>query len=262
MDLIPKPGDDGTFRETPRVTISIVSHRQGSLVSRLLGDLRHCCPPGDIRVVLTSNVPEILGPGNFPFDVLHIVNPRPKGFGANHNAAFRQSASRYFCVMNPDIRISGNPYPALISALADPEIGVVAPLVVNAQGMTEDSARRFPTPARILRRMLPGGRKPDYTAGDSTLFPDWIAGMFMLFRADTFSHIRGFDESFFLYLEDVDLCARLRARGLKAALVPGIRVVHEARRDSHRRPHYLWWHTSGMMRFFARRWRGFYRSAR
>lgn len=245
----------------PLVTVSIVSHRQETLARRLLGDLQRVCDARGLRVVLTLNVPESLSfdPDDFPFDILVVRNDRPKGFGANHNAAFGLSRSPFFCVMNPDIRVGSDPFPRLVEALADPKTGVVAPLVVNPDGGVEDSARKFPTPMRIARRIAGGPRRPDYGAGSSAFSPDWIAGMFMLFRRDTFSLIEGFDERFFLYLEDVDLCARLRLHDLSVSVLPSLEIVHEARRDSHRRLRYLWWHASGMLRFFARCWLGRYR---
>jgi len=74
--------------------------------------------------------------------------------------------------------------------------------------------------------------------------------MFMLFRADTYREIDGFDERYFLYYEDVDICARLRQRGYDVRLVPAASVIHAARRDSHRRARYLAWHIRSTLRFW------------
>ena len=77
--------------------------------------------------------------------------------------------------------------------------------------------------------------------------------MFMMFRADTFRMIGGFDEGYFLYYEDVDLCWRLRRQGYDVALLPMVRVIHAAQRASHRDLRHLGWHVSSMLRFFVKR---------
>lgn len=146
-----------------------------------------------------------------------------------------------------------NPLPALIEVLADHSVGVAAPLIVNPAGEIEDSARRFPTPFRILAKLVSGSRGPDYPVGGGLLYPDWIAGMFMLFRAEVYRQCEGFDEDYFLYYEDVDLCWRLSRSGMRCVMVPAVRVTHDARRTSHRNLRYLAWHMRSMLRFFLKR---------
>ena len=82
-----------------------------------------------------------------------VANDCPKGFGANHNAAFGRSASKIFFVVNPDIRLPDNPFPALMESLEGENVAAAGPLVRNATGQPEDSARRFPTVARLLQKM-------------------------------------------------------------------------------------------------------------
>jgi hypothetical protein len=85
--------------------------------------------------------------------------------------------------------------------------------------------------------------------------PDWVAGMFMLFRNELFREIGGFDERYFLYYEDVDLCFRLRQHGYDVVLVPDARAAHFAQRQSHRNPRYLLWHVRSLVRFLLSRGR-------
>jgi GT2 family glycosyltransferase len=240
------------------VTVSIVSHRQAVLVANVLADLRAYCKT-PLQVVLTLNVEESLpfDPTQFGFPVEIIRNKIIQGFAANHNAAFAHCRSDYYCVLNPDIRLAQDPFPALIEVLADATVGVAAPRVVNAEGGIEDSARQFPTPGSILKKALLGSSVAvanRHSAGLALIYPDWVAGMCMLFRSETFRALNGFDEQYFLYYEDVDLCWRLHRQGLRVALVPAAQVVHQARRDSHRKPRYLIWHLSSMLRFFIKRY--------
>jgi GT2 family glycosyltransferase len=233
------------------ITVSIVSHRQNALVNELLGDLwRHCGL--SLRVVLTENVP-----GEVPFAAGAaevIVNRSPKGFGANHNAAFRRCATDLFCIANPDIRIGSDPFPALCEALSDPAVAVVGPLVRSPAGTVEDSARRFPTVLSLARKAFAGQAGPDYRTDQGTTRVDWVAGMFMLFRSAAFRGAGGFDERFFMYYEDVDICRRLRAQGLATVFEPRASVVHDARRASRRDPRLMAIHGTSALRYLTRRY--------
>lgn len=245
------------MNQKPVISISIVSHQQGALVTALLSDIAaHCTLP--LEIILTLNVPEILAfdVGAYPFPVKIIRNTTRRGFGANHNAAFVHAGAAHFCVLNPDIRITQDPFPRLIELLADHSVGVVVPLIVNPAGGIEDSVRRFPTPAGILRKLLRRSPSPEYVLGEAPVYPDWVAGMFMVFPAPVFRSLGGFDEGYFLYYEDVDLCWRMGGRGWRAALQPGVRATHDARRASHRNLRYLLWHIKSMLRFFFKSFSG------
>lgn len=236
----------------PTISISIVSHLQGHLLTALLDDLKRCCNIYPLEVLITLNLPEGM-PFNareYPFPVRVHANWYSMGFSANHNKAFKRSSGQLFCVMNPDIRINEEVFAVLHACLQDETVGVAAPIVVGASGAMEDSARRFPTPLRILCKALGGCRGGDYAVQDETVFPDWVAGMFMLFRREVFEKLGGFDERYFLYYEDVDLCARLRLQGYKVALCPAAKVVHHAQRSSHRNFKYMARHLTSMLRFF------------
>lgn len=224
------------------------------MVDSLLNDLSIYCGK-DSEVILTLNIPEVLSFGDrvWPFKLVVIRNSHPRGFAENHNAAFRSSAGAYFCVVNPDIRLIDSPFSALCITLSQPDVGVVGPLVLNCEHKIEDSARRFPDPIGIVFRKLRLNRGSDYEIQFEQIYPDWIAGMFMMFRREVFQDIRGFDERYFLYLEDVDLCARIRLAGKQVVLNPTAAVVHNAQRRSRRSIKYFKWHFSSMARFFLSR---------
>jgi GT2 family glycosyltransferase len=77
--------------------------------------------------------------------------------------------------------------------------------------------------------------------------------MFMLFRSAVFAELQGFDERYYLYYEDVDLCRRLRGRGYDVRLVPSVSATHDARRESRRSLRHLRWHIASMLCYFATR---------
>lgn len=242
-------------QRTTDISISVISHGQIHLVEELLRDINKHCHTMSLQLILTLNLDEILSfaEDSFSFPLEIIRNKVPLGFAANHNQAYTHATGKYFCVMNPDIRLDDDPFPLLISCLQDDSVGVVAPLVLGESGEMEDSARRFPTPLKILCKAVGGCKGSDYVVMDKTLFPDWVAGMLMVFRSEVFVELGGFDQRYFLYYEDVDLCARLRLQGYKVALCPAAKVIHHARRHSHRNLQYLAWHLASMARFFCSR---------
>ncbi len=235
-----------------RVGVSVVSHLQAGLVKSLLDDLAAHCRD-TVEVILTVNVDEPLPfeVGAFGYPLELVRNSSPRGFGANHNAAFRLCQRRTFCVLNPDIRLTANPFPALLEELERDRTGVVAPRIVDLVGRTEDSARRFPTLGSLVAKALGRANALDYEIGALAFSPDWVAGMFMLFRYDAFRAVAGFDARYFLYYEDVDICARLRAAGYDVRFVPAASAVHEARRASRRDWRHRAWHLRSALRYLV-----------
>ena len=236
----------------PILTLSIVSHGQIGLVSLLLADIEKHCDAASVEVILTLNMPEQLPVAleMLAFSIKVIENPSALGFGSNHNQAFRRARGEFFGVLNPDVRIDSDVFALLMADLKMPLAGVVAPLVVDELGAIEDSARRFPTPLKILCKLFGRCKGGDYVIDAEPVYPDWVGGMFMLFHRDVYQQLGGFNEKFFLYYEDVDLCARIWLKGLRVVLIPQARVTHEARRSSHQNAAYLLMHIRSMARFF------------
>lgn len=244
-------GNSGGEEIPDLISVSIVSHGHAKLAAQLFDDLRVHKPKG-IEVILTLNIEEALpfDPDSFPFSVKTIRNASPRGFATNHNAAFKPASGNFFCVLNPDIRMTADPFLALLRELRNPAVGAVAPLILDPHGVIEDSARPFPTLSSLVCKALGAEPRRYYEISEKSISPDWIGGMFMLFRRDAFAAVGGFDARYHLYYEDVDLCARLRLAGYDIRLVPKASAVHVARRQSRRDMKYLLWHLRSMTRYF------------
>lgn len=226
------------------VCLSVVSHGQGALVSALLADLVVVRPPSLVRLIITCNIPERIElPSSAPFAIEVVENPVRKGFGANHNAAFARCREAFFAVCNPDVRLVGDPFPVLLAALREGR-WVAAPAVQDPSGNVEDSARELVTPLDVVQRRL-GRRRANYDE------PAWLAGMFLAFRAEAFKALGGFDEKFFMYCEDADICARAVLDGGGIAFCPQATVVHDARRASRRSFRPLQWHIASLLKFWV-----------
>jgi N-acetylglucosaminyl-diphospho-decaprenol L-rhamnosyltransferase len=233
-----------------QVTFSIVSHGHGKHVAALLADLaREIDVPAEY--ILTLNVPEDeRALGLESIESLTIVrNAAPRGFGANHNAAFLRATSPVFAIVNPDIRLEDFHLPRLLSGLRETNVGLCGPLVRNSAGCLEDSARYFPSLFRIFRRTVLGRRDPDYPVDGQNRAVDWMAGMFLLFRSAAYAEVDGFDERYFMYLEDADICRRLWRQGWQVLQVQDATVIHDAQRASHRDLRHLSWHLRSLARF-------------
>ena len=239
------------------VTVTIVSHGHGEMVAGLIKDLFRC--PQVTQILLTQNIPET-SREKFPGKVKVWTNPTPRGYGANHNAAFQSCRTPFFCVMNPDIRIPRNPFPALTRAMKDPGVAVCAPKIVSPAGLEEDSHRQFPDIVSLLGKAFGGGDgKVPLGQGRSWERNSWLGGMFLFLWSEAFRKVGGFDEKFFLYYEDVDLCARLIRQGGRVKKVASVSVVHDARRQSRRSITFASWHGCSLARYLGKRWAGSYR---
>jgi len=239
--------------KAPLITISIVSHEQAELASLLLRDIARL-GRDDLQVIYTMNVPEPLPAEAADSPIAVVRNASPHGFARNHNAAFRAAQAGYFCVLNPDLRIHADPFPALLSLFDEPRVGVASPSIVDTSGRAEDHARRFPTFRSLAAKLVRADRDLDYEESGQPFSPDWIAGMFMLFRSSAFQEVGGFDERYFLYYEDIDICRRLRRSGYDIRVTPSARTTHNARRASRHNVKYMLSHARSMLRYFTTRY--------
>lgn len=227
------------------VTVSVVSHGHDDWLPLLLRQLADTGAGRIAHVVVTHNLPPAapLAEQGWPFQLTQRVNPRPAGFGANHNRAFEQAATPYFCVLNPDMEMAdAGLWDALVDACASPGVGCAFPTLLNPDGTAQDNIRAAPTPAALFRRRL-------LRQGESRL--DWASAAFWLLPSAVYRALGGFDERYFLYCEDVDFCLRLQLDGWTLRHVQQCRAVHHAQRSSLRRGRYFLWHVRSLLRLWS-----------
>jgi N-acetylglucosaminyl-diphospho-decaprenol L-rhamnosyltransferase len=240
-------------------TVSVVSHGHGSLLRQVLRDLSLQTVRDRLNVVLTLNL------ADEPFDascydglrIRVLRNPVPQGFGANHNAAFRHCKDEWFLIVNPDVRL---PDVAAIEKLlatsgeAGGTLGMIAPRIMNSAGKREDAVRPNLSLWSLLSRVI-GGRREALAATSTRAGRPffWVAGMFVATSSDAFRAVHGFDERFFLYCEDYDLCARVYLSGRSIVVRDDVEVVHDAQRDSRRSRRHLKWHLVSLLKVWTSR---------
>ncbi len=172
--------------------------------------------------------------------VIFILNKENIGFGSACNQIARKTDAPYVLFMNPDVKITRGSIDKLLSFIEEhPEVALVTGKLLNPDGTLQLSCRRFPTILRALfgraslfRSLFPNNPiTREYMLYDldynNVQFPDWVRGAVMLIRTNLFKEIGGFDEQFFLYLEDTDLCFRFRKKGYEIAYNPTAIFYHK-----------------------------------
>lgn len=237
----------------PEWTLSVVSHGHLSSIRLLLGDLARVLDPARHELILTLNLPEPAEriDGIWPGRLRIIRNPAPRGFAANHNAALRRARGRCVAVIDPDLRLRADPFPELAVALEDPACGIASTIVCDELGAVSDHARRAPTAFALLQRRVRSGPRTYEHPLARSIDVDWIAGLFMAMRVDTFRQLEGFDERFFMYCEDVDLCLRAWNAGLAVRVVPAAPAMHQARRRTLKDRRHFLWHCRSLLRLWT-----------
>lgn len=169
-------------------------------------------------------------------------SPVNTGFGAGNALAIARADTPYLLVINPDNELAPDALEIMLSRMEkDPAVGIVAPKLVHEDGSVRDSSRSFPAVKDVvakrtpLRRLFPHSLDRYLQAGqdpDRERTTDWVVGACMLIRTDVYRRIGGFDERFFLFFEDIDLCRRTWDAGFKVLYCPAAVATDRKRRLS------------------------------
>ncbi len=196
-----------------------------------------------------------------------------RGYGAGANRGIETSDLELVLVSNPDVAVHHGAVAALVDVLrADPTLAIVGPRILEPDGTRYPSARRFPSLVDAAGHALLGDLVPSnrftrrYRLGsvdaEEVTEVDWVSGACFLARRRALEELHGFDESYFMYAEDTDLCWRARRAGWGVAFVPGAAVTHLQGVSTARRPYrMLAAHHRSVFRFAARTEQGWRRLA-
>lgn len=227
------------------LSVSIVIHRTppGQLLTAL-----ECIMRSKVdRIYIIDNSPDDslkeVVPASAVITYIHVAN---RGFGAGHNIALRNALERgedpkdtehrYHLVMNADVWWEGDILPLLVHYMErDINIGVIAPKALNTDGSLQYSCRRLPSPRDLFfKRFLTGNLKEklvqDYLMKgydhERPIESPYLTGCFLLFRIQALREVGLFDERFFMYPEDIDICRRMHKRR-KVIYMPYVNIIHE-----------------------------------
>ena len=172
-----------------------------------------------------------------------IVNAANRGYTGGNNDGIVAAQGRYVLILNPDTQVVGDALSALIAyADAHPDVGVVAPQLLNTDGSVQSSRRRFPTmmtalfESTWLQSVAPRGVLRDYymldRTDDETQQVDWAVGACLLVRREVIVQVGALDEGFFMYSEEMDWCRRIKQAGWKIVYLPKAQVIHHMGKSS------------------------------
>ncbi len=251
------------------VSVIIVSWNTRELLRRCLNSV-YASPPGlDLEVIVVDNGSHDgsveMVRSHFPATNL-IVTKENLGFARANNLAIARARGDYLLLLNADAELTGSALPDMVRcAHDDPAAGIVGPRLLNSDGTTQSSRRRFPTAATavlestVLQRWFPDHRalRAYYVldrSDDDQQQVDWLVGACLLVRSEAARAAGPLDEGFFMYSEELDWCHRFAKHGWKVVYYPLARVIHHGGQSSDQAPFHR--HTRfqySKCRYFERR---------
>ena len=235
----------------PDVSGIIVNYNAGAELRTALQSLADELAPLEWEAVVVDNASadgSIEIAAEFAPRVRLLRNERNVGFARGVNQGLAATSGPFVLIMNPDCRLEPGAVASLSRELERSEdAAITGPRILDPDGSEQGNARGDPDMftglfgrSTILRRALPGlpvSRRNVISdaavrKGKTSVKVDWLSGACMLARRAALHDVRGFDERYFLYWEDADLCRRLRNKGYEVRYVPGATAVHRVGQSS------------------------------
>ena len=250
----------------PDLSVVVVNYNAGDYLGRCLGSIASSAGDVTLETLVVDNASRDGSADRVAAEhpgVRVIRNDVNRGFAAAANQGIAATDAPFVLLLNPDAEVSAGTLGALVKVARErASAGAIGPLVRNPDGSLQPSARKVPGLGEALGHaflgpFFPGNRwTRAYTMAGwdraSERDVEWISGSAMLLRREAIERTGGFDEGYFMYVEDVDLCARLRASGWRVLFSPEVEVVHRigvsARGQERRMAHE---HSRSIYRYFA-----------
>lgn len=181
------------------------------------------------------------------------------GYGAAHNIAIEKSIERnseFHIVINPDIYFESGVIEKISAYMQlNPQIGLVMPKILSPDGELQYLCKLLPTPLDLIfRRFSPINLNYKFEMRDSgynnVMEVPFLSGCFMFLRVEALKKVRGFDDNFFMYCEDLDLCRRISMANFKTMYYPVVEVVHVHKKESYKNLRMLKTHIKSAIYYF------------
>ncbi|MFG6685351.1 glycosyltransferase family 2 protein [Mariniflexile sp. HNIBRBA6329] len=165
---------------------------------------------------------------NFP-EVKLIASGENLGFGRGNNLGVENAQGKTILLLNNDTIIQNHLSPALKTLYKNDETGIVSINMLNANKEYISAVGRFPSPFKLLKISFLNDTRNEFKTGKFNLIQydvDWVSGAFMLIRKADYEAINGFDADYFMYVEDVDLCRKMKNIGKKCVFQANLSYIH------------------------------------
>ena len=234
------------------ISIIIVSYNVKTFLHHCINSVKKASRGLNIELFVVDNH-SIDGTGEmvqreFP-EVRFIGNDENRGFGKANNQALKLSRGKYVLFLNPDTLIEENTLRVFLDFMDNnSNVGIAGPKILNSDGTLQLACRRsFPSPSIALPKLLGlsnlfpkskvfGKYNLTYLDPDESYAVDAISGSFMFCRGDLIRELGGFDEDFFMYGEDLDLCRRVQLKGLLVYYLADTTIIHHKGESSKSAP--------------------------
>lgn len=192
-------------------------------------------------------------------EITYIFTGKNLGFGKAQNLVISKLTSAFHLILNPDVTFNPQVLPNLIQELKkQEEVAVISPKIVYPGGSMQYYCRKYPSFSELIyRRLRLFKRKTqerEYRNLDLTqpFFPESMHGCFMLFKTQDFIKIKGFDERYFLYMEDIDICKKIDVMNKKKMYYPNETIMHLHQRGSAQNIKLLFYHLLSARKYFKK----------
>ncbi|MDD5489070.1 MAG: glycosyltransferase family 2 protein [Candidatus Moranbacteria bacterium] len=211
------------------LTIQIVNYNSRENLRACLRSIReHVFDQENLQIVVINNDKDKLEKFPEEFGVELIEKNENVGFGKAHNLALDRARGKYILLLNPDTKIFPETVEKMLEVFSSNErTGIVGPIHVGKENISgEDHYGAERTPLSTIREKI--SRRKEKAETENIFETDWVSGGAMMIRKDLFSELGGFDENYFMYFEDVDLCLQAKKKEWKIIVHPGAKIFHKS----------------------------------
>lgn len=185
-----------------------------------------------------------------------VFNEKNGGFAYAMNQGLSVASGDILVIMNPDVRIRQGIEGMMEFLLLNNNIGIIAPKIVNANGILQDSFRHFITPWNFLKRhverLLMKKQMPLDIQELEVQEVDWVIGAFMVTTRSAYEKVGGLDDRYFMYCEDMDWCKRMHLQGYSVVYYPQAIIEYEGTRSARRSWKYAWIFLKSLFRYWTK----------
>lgn len=212
-------------------------------------------------VIIVDNGEHCTWLNSFEHEKVQVIRvPVNHGFGAGHNVVLNKfkNHAEFFLICNPDIHFEKGEVDALYEFSRSERIGLAVPKILYPNGANQYGCKLLPSPYQLFIRrfcsVITSNVNQQYELRDAdynkVFFAPSLSGCFLLISTDALNKVKGFDERFFLYMEDVDLSRRVCDTGLPVRYYPGSTVIHVAQAKSYKNFKFLSYHVFSAVKYF------------
>jgi len=258
------------------LSIIIVNYKSKDKLANCLNSIAVAVLPIDFEVIVVDNASgDMLDDLRDKHQFRFIASPRNLGMGGGNNLGIEEAKSDIVLILNPDTIVNKDAIVSMLERIKNDEsIGLIGPKLLYPDGSLQYSCARFPSFFMpILRRTFLGNRfkkqRDDFMMADfdhgSEREVDWLMGSCLMFKKswkapDGKMYGPRFDDRYFMYFEDIDLCREVKVHGKKVVYYPLAVIIHDHMRASAKNPWYVaifkdkitWIHISSWLKYFLK----------